>query len=583
MIEPQAGVGTLAPHEGGPRCHLFEASPPGRFARYRAHVTLRARVICGFVVAVLGVILASLEIASVLHATHAADHAVSEKWAPASTASNQLMAHLVDQETGERGYVITRDSAFLQPYTEGRQQTAQDLTRIRSLVGGEPSVASDLTAVADQWQRWLSDVAEPEIAAAKSGDAQRSQQLVENEAGKTLFDSLRTKVAALQADITLQTAQEQQNESKAIARLDRAFLATLVIGGILTVLFLLLVQVWILKPLLALQYQLRRATAGAFREPISEVGPPELREVAHDVELMRMRLVRELEQSENVRQALEQRGPVVLGLSDRLSLSDLSPIAGLRIASALHAAEGVVAGDLLDVVPVDSRRVAVVIADVSGHGAVAGLEAVTLKHVIGTALRLGLDPAQALQVAADQARLDERFATCAIVVIDIGTGDLSYANAGHLPPLIVPAMTGGRTTLVPDQLARLEPTGPLLSVLARGWDVGTAHLQPGEVLLLVTDGLLEARSAAGDEFGIEGVCKALSQATIRDVDTAVTALTAAAHAYAANYSRDDVTVLALMRDLSTAPQNTSDVAKGVGLQVHQRIDLDRPLDRPGKN
>jgi serine phosphatase RsbU (regulator of sigma subunit) len=308
-----------------------------------------------------------------------------------------------------------------------------------------------------------------------------------------------------------------------------------------------------------------------------------LREVAHDVELMRMRLVRELEQSENVRQALEQRGPVVLGLSDRLSLSDLSPIAGLRIASALHAAEGVVAGDLLDVVPVDSRRVAVVIADVSGHGAVAGLEAVTLKHVIGTALRLGLDPAQALQVAADQARLDERFATCAIVVIDIGTGDLSYANAGHLPPLIVPAMTGGRTTLVPDQLARLEPTGPLLSVLARGWDVGTAHLQPGEVLLLVTDGLLEARSAAGDEFGIEGVCKALSQATIRDVDTAVTALTAAANAYAANYSRDDVTVLALMRDLSTAPQNTSDVAKGVGLQVHQRIDLDRPLDRPGKN
>jgi len=131
-------------------------------------VTLRARVICGFVVAVLGVILASLEIASVLHATHAADHAASEKWAPASTASNQLMAHLVDQETGERGYVITRDSAFLQPYTEGRQQTAQDLTRIRSLVGGEPSVASDLTAVADQWQRWLSDVAEPEIAAAKS-------------------------------------------------------------------------------------------------------------------------------------------------------------------------------------------------------------------------------------------------------------------------------------------------------------------------------------------------------------------------------------------------------------------------------
>jgi serine phosphatase RsbU (regulator of sigma subunit) len=279
-----------------------------------------------------------------------------------------------------------------------------------------------------------------------------------------------------------------------------------------------------------------------------------LREVAADVELLRTRLVRELEQSENARQALEQRGPVVLGLSERLSLADVAPVEGLRIASALHAAEGIVAGDLLDVVPIDAHRAAVVIADVSGHGATAGLEAVTLKHVIGTALRLGHDPARALEVAADQSRLDERFATCAIVVIDVVTGELTFANAGHLPPLIVPAISAGNTTVGPEHLTTLDPTGPLLSVLARGWQTGRARLEPGEVLLLVTDGLLEARSAAGEEFGIDGVCKALSQATTRDVDTTVTALTAAAHAYALDYNRDDVTVLAVMRDLPSVPR-----------------------------
>jgi serine phosphatase RsbU (regulator of sigma subunit)/CHASE3 domain sensor protein len=524
----------------------------------------------------VGGILASIQIATVLSDTHATDHAVTTKWAPANATSNKLIAHLVDQETGERGYVITHDPGFLNPYTAGRQAAAQDLVQLRTLVGDEPLIANDLAVVDDQWQRWLTEVAEPEIDAAKAGDLSKSQQLVENELGQTLFDSLRTKVMALQADIGALTANERARETTAIARLDRAFLATLIAGGILTVLFLLLVQVWVLRPLLALQQQLRRATAGAFREVIDETGPPELREVAADVELLRTRLVRELEQSENARQALEQRGPVVLGLSERLSLADVAPVDGLRIASALHAAEGIVAGDLLDVVPIDERRTAVVIADVSGHGATAGLEAVTLKHVIGTALRLGHDPARALEVAADQSRLDERFATCAIVVIDVATGDLTFANAGHLPPLIVPAISGRNSTVGPDQLTMLDPTGPLLSVLARGWQTGHARLEPGEVLLLVTDGLLEARSSAGEEFGINGVCKALSQATTRDVDTAVTALTAAAHAYALNYNRDDVTVLAVMRDLPPAvkPSGEGD-GSAPAMQVRPRADAER--------
>jgi sigma-B regulation protein RsbU (phosphoserine phosphatase) len=546
-------------------------------------MTLRLRVICGFVIAAVGIIVASLQIAAVLRDTHGADSAVASRWAPASTAADRLLAHLVDQETGERAYVITGNAGFLAPYTDGRQAAAQDLARIHSLVGDESTIASDLAAVDDQWRLWLTAVAEPEIAVVKAGDITRSQQMVENELGQARFDALRTKVGKLQADISLHTAQEQNKESSAIARLDRAFLATLVAGGIMTVLLLFFMQLWILRPLFALQDQLRRAAAGAFRDPIEQGGPPELREVARDVESLRTRLVRELEQSENVRQALEQRGPVVLGLSDRLGLSDVRPIAGLRLASALHAAEGVVAGDLLDVVQIDERNVAVVIADVSGHGAVAGLEAVTLKQVIGTALRLGINPAGALDVAADQVRLDERFATCAIVVIDVATGELAYANAGHLPPLIVPDGTGRDATIEPSQLRQLEPTGPLLSVLSRGWEVGRERLLPGEVLLLITDGLMEARSAAGEEFGVEGLCNALSRATIRDVDATVTALTTAAHAYADNYSRDDVTVLAVMRDLSTAPAMAttrdprSDDVEGA-LRPQHRIDLDEPVD-----
>lgn len=513
-------------------------------------MSLRLRVVCGFVIAMVGVGIAIVQIFVGLNETHTVAKAVTARWAPAAASSDRLLGHLVDQETGERGYVITGDDKFLDPYTSGRTQTDADLTLIRRLAGGVPAISTAIAGVDTQWKSWLAEIAEPEIAARKAGDIPQSQQLVDRAQGKTVFDDLRTKVALLQDDIATRETLQRQDESAAISRLERTLIGTSIAAVAFTLLALVLTSAWVLRPLIALQQQLRRATAGAFRDVIKEDGPPELREVARDAELMRLRLLRELELSENARQALEQRGPVVLGLSERLRLSEIRPIAGLRIASALHAAEGVVAGDLLDVIDIDERHVGVVIADVSGHGAIAGLEAIALKHVIGTALRLGCDPAQALDVAADQARADERFATCAIVVIDVVTGALTYANAGHLPPLIVPV---GESPLVPDDLVNLDPTGPLLSVLARGWEVGTAQLEPGEVLLLVTDGLLEARTVNGEEFGVEGVCDVLNVMTVREVHAAVSALTAAARAYAEDYRRDDVTVLAVMRDVATAP------------------------------
>ena len=515
-------------------------------------MSLRARVLGGFAIALIGGVIAILQVFSALHQTHAANQAVTDRWTPAAAASNRLLSHLVDQETGERGYLITGDDKFLQPYSEGRSETTKDLTTIRTLTGGVPAVSASLASVESQWQLWLIDVAEPEIAARRGGNVTQTQQLVDSSQDKPVFDDLRAKVATLQQDISTRASAARKSETAAISRLEHTLIASSIIAVAFTLLSLALIGIGVLRPLTALQRRLRMATEGAFRNVIPERGPPELREVARDAELMRRRLLRELDQSETARQGLEQRGTVVLGLSERLRLDDLAPIAGLQIASALHAAEGVVAGDLLDVVQIDDCHVGLVIADVSGHGATAGLEAIMLKDVIGTALRLGRNPAQALDVAADQSRLDERFATCAIVIINVSTGELTYANAGHLSPVVLPEQVAD---LTPADVVSLEPTGPLLSVLARGWDVGWGQLDPGQVLLLVTDGILEARTADGEEFGMTGLCNALRSDVPHDAASVVSALTDAARTHAANYRRDDVTVLAVKREL---PRPTSE-------------------------
>jgi serine phosphatase RsbU (regulator of sigma subunit) len=97
----------------------------------------------------------------------------------------------------------------------------------------------------------------------------------------------------------------------------------------------------------------------------------------------------------------------------------------------------------------------------------------------------------------------------------------------------------------------LAPTGPILSSLTDGWTTRTTQLQVGQMLLAFSDGLTEARDAKGLEFGIDGICRALSDTTVRDVDTAVSVCLAAVRAHAVDVHRDDITLLAVTRDPST--------------------------------
>jgi serine phosphatase RsbU (regulator of sigma subunit) len=71
------------------------------------------------------------------------------------------------------------------------------------------------------------------------------------------------------------------------------------------------------------------------------------------------------------------------------------------------------------------------------------------------------------------------------------------------------------------------------------------------MLLAFSDGLTEARDAQGREFGLRGICAALSQTTVRDVDTAVSVCLAAARAHSVDVHRDDMTLVAVTRDPST--------------------------------
>jgi sigma-B regulation protein RsbU (phosphoserine phosphatase) len=131
------------------------------------------------------------------------------------------------------------------------------------------------------------------------------------------------------------------------------------------------------------------------------------------------------------------------------------------------------------------------------------------------------------------------FATLFFGVIDLATGQLAYVNSGHEPALIVDA--GGVR-------ARLGPTGPSIGLFPDArFLVQRTVLQPGDTLLLFTDGVTEARDTQGSFFGRERLTRLLE----KPVESAAQ-LVARIHQSLSEFSMgavqsDDVTMLAVRR------------------------------------
>ena len=202
-----------------------------------------------------------------------------------------------------------------------------------------------------------------------------------------------------------------------------------------------------------------------------------------------------------------------------------------------------VGGDFYECMMVDGGRMAAIVGDVSGKGVAAALFMGMTKAMIHDRLAVGDSPAAALNQVNErlcQTNPEGMFVTVFALVYNMASGEVVFANAGHMPPLLVGE----------DVRALDADPGVLLGLFEDvGLQDGIVHLSEGESLLLYTDGATEAVNPSGEFLG-EGAFRKLigASAPYAGARELVDAAARAIDGFSGGHEQfDDLTLVALMR------------------------------------
>jgi sigma-B regulation protein RsbU (phosphoserine phosphatase) len=259
---------------------------------------------------------------------------------------------------------------------------------------------------------------------------------------------------------------------------------------------------------------------------------------AEELAAANRRIAREIEQIARIQKTL---------LPDRLP-----DIPGLAVAAHFDTFDRA-GGDLYDVATLSSNghpddRWVVLIADASGHGPAAATVCAMLNSILHAYPRNPRGPAEVLRYVnrhlCDK-RIERSFVTAFLAFYDPRTRDFTYTRAGHNPPLLLSPVENRDASRRVDRYLDGAAGLPLGIDGDAQFVEDSVRLEPGQLMLMYTDGITDARSPAGDLFGVEGIERALAHCT-GGPDRAVHCITTALAAHQGTWRpSDDQTLLAI--------------------------------------
>jgi sigma-B regulation protein RsbU (phosphoserine phosphatase) len=230
---------------------------------------------------------------------------------------------------------------------------------------------------------------------------------------------------------------------------------------------------------------------------------------------------------------------------------DIPQLPQFAIAGAWEPAR-VVGGDYYDVIRLSKDKLAICIADVAGKGVSAALLMANVQAAVRAFASEYFPPSRVcaqINSVLYTNTAPEKFVTLFYGVLDARTRTLQYANAGHPRPLII--HSSGKTT-------RLENGGALLGVFPDwAYEDSVVELEPGDLLLLFTDGITEAAAPGGEEFGEERLIAATTIPNERTLEDLQSHVLGEVKDFCQSQMSDDATLLMIAAAVATPEEKNT--------------------------
>jgi signal transduction histidine kinase len=224
---------------------------------------------------------------------------------PAATQAQLLDTAMINQETGVRGYALSAQQDFLQPYNQGMAQERAAVKALQGFLGQLPKgTSANLASVTAQAHFWRTHYAEPTISHINQTKKPFVSPTVL--AGKADFDALRTRIGLLERDIAGARAQAVATLNDDAAVLDAVFITVAIGLAVIVVLLAIGLRATAIKPIHRLATEARRVADGDFSHEVRVTGPREVTNLAADVNTMRERILQELGATQEANAILQE-------------------------------------------------------------------------------------------------------------------------------------------------------------------------------------------------------------------------------------------------------------------------------------
>ena len=261
--------------------------------------------------------------------------------------------------------------------------------------------------------------------------------------------------------------------------------------------------------------------------------------LAQEVARLTTAIGREMAQRERLNRELE----IAREVQDHLFPQHLPSVPGLDYCGHCRPAREV-GGDYYDFLELPDGRLGIAIGDVSGKGVGAALLMANLEASLRGQASLGHDLAELMKRVNGlvyQASSSNRYATLFYTEYDPQSRQLCYVNAGHNPPVIL------RKSDAACRVFRLETGGPVIGLIRQGYRQESFSLEPGDLVVLFTDGVSESMNARNEEWGEGRLIECATACHGLPAYEVMTRILAASEAFAAGASQHDDMTLVVLR------------------------------------